>query len=87
MNTNKLVNRLESYFDLSKKKQRKKHDKLLEIIDVLEKKKSRLLRKARKEREADPEGSRYQELQRELQVISGLISKANKKAVKIEKDD
>ena len=32
MDTTKLVGKLENFFDLSKKKQRKKHDKLLKII-------------------------------------------------------
>lgn len=33
MNTDKLVKKLQKFFDLSTKKQSKKHDKLLEIID------------------------------------------------------
>ena len=79
MDTNKLVEKLEDFFDLSKKKQRKKHDKLLKIINKLEKKKSRLERKAQKEREIYTTSSRYQELERELLVISRLISKAKQK--------
>jgi len=79
MDTNKLVEKLERYFDLSKKKQRKKHDKLLKIIDKLEKQKSRLEQEAQEEKEIDAASSRYQELERELQVISGLISKAKQK--------
>ena len=42
MGTNKLVGKLEGFFDLSKKKQEIKRDKLLEIIEKLERKKSRL---------------------------------------------
>ena len=38
MDTTKLVGKLEDFFDLSKKKQRKKHDKLVKIIGKLEKK-------------------------------------------------
>ena len=79
MGTNKLVEKLEDFFDLSKKKQRKKHDKLLKIINKLERKKFRLERKAQKEREFDSTSSRYQELERELLVISRLISKAKQK--------
>ena len=79
MDTNKLVEKLEKYFDLSKKKQRKKHDKLFKIIDKLEKQKSRLEQEAQEEREIDATSSRYQDLERELQVISGLISKAKQK--------
>jgi uncharacterized protein involved in exopolysaccharide biosynthesis len=76
MGTNKLVEKLEDFFDLSKKKQRKKHDKLLKIINKLEKKQSRLKQKVKK---ADADSSRYQDLERELQVISSLISKAKQK--------
>ena len=79
MGTNKLVEKLEDFFDLSKKKQRKKHDKLLKIINKLEKKKYRLEHKAQKEKETDATSSRYRDLERELQVISSLISKAKQK--------
>jgi phage-related tail protein len=79
MDTNKLVEKLERYFDLSKKKQRKKHDKLLKIIDKLEKQKSRLEQEAQEEKEIDAASSRCQDLERELEVISGLISKAKQK--------
>ena len=40
MDTNKLMKKLEGYLDLSKKKRKKKHDKLLKIIEKLEDKKS-----------------------------------------------
>ena len=79
MGTNKLIDKLEDFFDLSKKKQRKKHDKLLKIIRKLNRKKSVLEQRLQKEKESDAGSSRYQDLERELQVISGLISKAQKK--------
>ena len=79
MGTTKLVGKLEKYFNLTEKKQRKKHDKLLKIIHELEEKKSSLEQKAQREREIDATSSRYQDLERELQVISGLISKARQK--------
>jgi predicted RNase H-like nuclease (RuvC/YqgF family) len=79
MGTNKLVGKLEKYFDLSKKKQRKKHDKLLKIIGKLQEEQSRLEQEVQKEREIDAASSRYQDLERELLVISGLISKAKQK--------
>ena len=79
MGTNKLVEKLDDFFDLSKKKQRKKHEKFLKIINKLEKKKSRLEQKAQKERANDAASSDYQDLERELQVISSLISKAKQK--------
>ena len=50
MGTNKLLAKLEKFFDLSKKKQRKKHDKLLKIIRELEEKKSELEQESQKER-------------------------------------
>lgn len=76
MDTNKLVEKVEEFFDLSKKKQHKKHDKLLKIIHKLEKKQSTLEQKLQKEGQVDAGSSRYQDLQRELRVISKLISKA-----------
>ena len=79
MGTNKLVDKLEKFFDLSKEKQHKKHEKLLKIINKLEKKKSRLEQKAQKERASVAASSGYQDLERELQVISSLISKAKQK--------
>jgi hypothetical protein len=79
MGTSKLIDKLEDYFDLSKKKQRKKHDKLVKIIHKLEKKKSRLEHKALREKEIDATSSRYHDVERELRVISKLISKAEKK--------
>ena len=42
MDTNKLIGKLENFFDLSKNKQKDKRDKLLKIIDKLENKKSKL---------------------------------------------
>lgn len=79
MDTNELMEKLENFFDLSEGKQRKKHDKLMKIIRKLENRKSRLEHKAQAEREIDASSSCYQDLERELQVISSLISKAKQK--------
>jgi len=79
MGTNKLIDKLENFFDLSKKKQRKKHDKLLKIVRKLDKKKSTLEQKLQKEKETDATSSRCQDLERELLVISKLIGKAKQK--------
>jgi len=79
MGTAKLVEKLKIFFDLSERNQRKKHDKLLKIIHKLEKKKSRLEHRAQKEAEVDANSSRCQDLNRELLVISDLISKAKQK--------
>jgi len=76
MSTTKLVEKLEKFFDLSIEKQHKKHEKLLKIINKLEEKKSRLEQKTRNEGASDATSSDYQDLERELQVISSLISKA-----------
>jgi hypothetical protein len=75
MDTTKLVGKLEDFFDLSKKKQRKKHDKLLKIIGKLEKKKAPLETELAEEA-GDANGERYRDLKRKLQVISELIDKA-----------
>ena len=75
MDTTKLVGKLEDFFDLSKKKQRKKHDKLLKIIGKLEDKKASLEAELVEEA-GDVDGERYRDLKRELEVISELIDKA-----------
>ncbi len=76
MGTSKLIEKLDDFFDLSKKKQRKKHNKLLKITAKLEKKKARLHREARLEHEVHKSSDRYHELRRELKVVSKLIKKA-----------
>jgi hypothetical protein len=76
MDTVKLVEKLEKFFDLSKEKQRKKHDKYLKVIRKLEKKKLKLEQKAQMESENDAASHPNQDLMRELQVISRLINKA-----------
>ena len=81
MDTNKLVGKLERFFDLSKKKQEKKHDKLLKIIEKLESKKSMLEVEVMEESKSDETSIRYQEMSKELKVISELIKKAKKKAL------
>jgi vacuolar-type H+-ATPase subunit H len=78
MGTAKLVDKLEKYFDLSKKKQRKKHDKYREIISQLEKKKLKLKQKILREKDADVSDSRRRALKREFQVVSKLIRKAKR---------
>ena len=76
MDTDKLVARLEDFFNLSKKKQRKKHDKLLKIIGKLEKKKSLLEIELAQQGKIDPRSERCHDLRQELQVISELVHKA-----------
>ncbi len=71
----KLVGTVKKFFDLSKKKQRKKHRKLLKIIDKLETKQDRL--QAEMEQESD--SKRYHDLIRKFDVITDLIRKAKQK--------
>jgi len=87
MGTNKLVGKLERFFDLSKKKQEDKHDKLLKIITKLERKKSRLEGELMEESKLDETSARYQDLSKELKVISDLIKKAKKKALSDTSDE
>ncbi len=75
MDTAKLVEKLENFFDLSKQKRQKKHDKYLKIVRQLEKRKFKLEQKVKRER-ADANSRRYKDLMRELQVLTKLISKA-----------
>ena len=78
MNTNELLEKLNKFFDLSKKKQRKKHEKLLKIIGKLEDKKNRLENEVIKESKKDETSERYHDLSQELKVISRLIKNAKK---------
>jgi len=78
MNTSKLINKLESFFNLSIKKQEKKRDKLSKIIEKLEYKKSQLEIEVINESKSDETSASYHELSEELKVISRLIKKAKK---------
>ena len=79
MRTNKLVDKLEKFFDLSKRKRRKKHDKYLKIVRQLEKRKTKLEHKIKREKAGDGNGRRYKDLIRELEVVTKLIDKAQKR--------
>ncbi len=76
MRTNKLVEKLENFFDLSKKKRRRKHDKYLKIVRQLEKRKFKLEQKVTREGAGDANSRRYKALIRELAVVTKLIRKA-----------
>ncbi|RLA07315.1 MAG: hypothetical protein DRQ59_14500 [Gammaproteobacteria bacterium] len=78
MGTNKLVDKLEKFFDLSKQKRRKKHDKYLKIVRQLEKRQFKLEQKIKKEKAGDANSRRHKALIRELEVVSKLIGKAKK---------
>lgn len=78
MGMNKLVHKLDEFFDLSKKEQKKKQDKLLKIISKLEEKKASVMEKMADESERDETSERYHELDSELKVIAKLLRKARK---------
>ena len=81
MDTNKLIGKLEDFFDLSKNKQKDKHDKLLRIIEKLETKKVKLEIEVMEESKKDETSNRYLDLSKELKVLSELVKKAKKKAL------
>ena len=78
MNTSKLLEKVNDFFDLSHKKQKKKHDKLHKMIKKLQEKKSRLEEKIIIEGKLDDTSGRFHDLKSELKVISKLIKKAKK---------
>jgi Mg2+ and Co2+ transporter CorA len=77
MNTSKLIKKVEEFFDFPKKKQKKKHDKFLKIINKLERKRSKIEAELVEEERRDESSDRYQELSHELTVVARLIKKAN----------
>ena len=86
MSTNKLLEKLENFFDLSRQKQQKKHHKLLKIIEKLEDKKAGLEEELIAAGKADDTSARYHELDKELKVVSKLIKKAKKHDLDVSDD-
>lgn len=78
MSTNKLLEKLDRFFDLSAQKQEKKHHKLLKIIDKLEAKRTALEEELIDAAKADDTSSEYHELRKEVKVVSNLIKRAKK---------
>ncbi len=76
MNIDKIMNKLDDFFDQSASKQRKKHDKLLEIIEKLERKKAKLKAEMIIESEKDETTEAFHDMDKELKVISKLLKKA-----------
>ena len=76
MNIKESMQKLDEYFDLSKKKQNEKHDKLVKIINNLEQKKSELKAVMIIESEKDETSEEFYNLKKELKVISKLLKKA-----------
>jgi Mg2+ and Co2+ transporter CorA len=75
------MEKLESFYNLSKSKQEKKYDKLLKIIEKLEEKRASLQQEVIKESEIDETSSTYHDLSKELIIINKLIKKAKKKNI------
>ncbi|MHC4858159.1 MAG: hypothetical protein ACYTBY_10365 [Planctomycetota bacterium] len=78
MGINKLWRKLDDFLDLSKQKQEKKHNKLLNIITKLEAKKLELEQEVIEESKVDDTSNKYLELSKKLNVVSNLIRKAKK---------
>ena len=78
MGINKLWHKLDQFLDLSKQKQEKKHNKLLNIITKLEAKKLELEQEVIDESKVDDTSNKYLELSKKLNVVSNLIRKAKK---------
>ena len=76
MNIKEVMQKLDDYFNLSNKKQKEKHDKLLQIITRLEQNKSELKTEMIIESEKDNTSEEFHDLQKELKVISRLLKKA-----------
>ncbi len=81
MGTNKLMDKLNNFFDLSENKQKTKQEKLLKIIHKLEEKKTALEQKMIKQSEIDETIPAYHEMSEELKVLSKLIKKAKKHSI------
>ena len=78
MGTSKLVSKLDEFFDLSGKEQKKKQEKLLKIISKLDEKKAGIMEEMAVESEHDETSERFHELGNELKVIARLLKKARK---------
>jgi len=76
MNIDKIMNKLDDFFNQSASKQKKKHEKLLAIIEKLELKKAELKTAMITESEKDETSEEFHDMQKELQVISKLLKKA-----------
>ncbi|NOQ88974.1 MAG: hypothetical protein GQ550_08630 [Gammaproteobacteria bacterium] len=76
MNIKKVMQKLDDYFDLSKKKQKEKREKLLQIIARLEQKRSELKAVMVMESEKDETSEEFYNLDKELIVIKKLLKKA-----------
>lgn len=86
MNIKEIVEQFNEFFDLSKKKQRKKMDKLAKIMDSLEERKIQLKKDIQKESKVDKKSKKIYNYCKEFKVLSKLIKKARKQQKKLEDD-
>ncbi len=78
MNINKMMDKLDLFFDQSKKKQAKKHRKLLKIIEKLKVKKAMLKKELIKEARNGENSNKYRDMLKQYKVVVKLILKAKK---------
>ncbi len=87
MSIKSLLEQMDDFLDLSKKKQRRKREKLDKLIVSLEEKKAKLKRKIRRETHKDKNSKKVYNLCKEFKAISRMIKKAKKRADLINKVD
>ncbi len=75
MSIKSLLEQMDDFFDLSRKKQRKKREKLDKLIVSLEEKKAKLKRKIRRETHKDKSSKKVYNLCKEFKAISRMIKK------------
>ena len=87
MSIKKLLERLDDFFDQSKKKQKKKSDKLALIIKSLEEKKSELKKEMKTEAQINKHSKKIYNCCKEFKVISKMLKKAKKQASILNRED
>ena len=87
MSIKDLLLQVDDFFDLSRKKQRKKREKLARLIISLEQKKSQIKSKMRRETRKDKKSKKVYNLCKEFKAITRLIKKARKREALINKED
>ena len=78
MSIKDLLSRLDDFFDLSRKKQKKKADKLAKIICLLEEKKAELKKTVKQEAKSGNRRKKIDSLCKEFKVLARMIKKAKK---------
>ncbi len=86
MGIKKILNQLDDFFDLSKKKQKKKHEKLEKIINSLEEKKAAIKQEMKSNVKKGRTSKKIYHLCKEFKVLSRLIYKAKKQKAIINLD-